>query len=126
MQISTKSKKWLLLAFGITMHSGCNSETKKEKPAETQSTPSNKDQALEEIKKEPKVKEAVLTEANVIYAGVEDDGTRRDGYAEYLCGILSKHSVTGVRVKIVKFGSTNDPKRDNAYGVLLGESACQR
>ena len=40
------------------------------------------------IKKEPKVKEAIITEANVLYVSVIDDGTRRDGYASYLCEIL--------------------------------------
>jgi len=83
-----------------------------------------KDKALAAIKKEQKVKDAIMTEANVLYAVIVDDGTRRDGYAEYLCSVLKKYGVS-MRVKLVKFGSTNDPKKDNAYGILLGESWCK-
>lgn len=80
---------------------------------------------LKDIRKEQKVKEAIITDANVLYAAVIDDGTRRNGYADYLCQVLKEHNITNVRVKVVKFGSTNDPKRYNAYGILLGESWCK-
>jgi|TARA_R110002033_G_C3894949_1_gene239255 hypothetical protein len=80
--------------------------------------------ALEEIKKEPKVKEAIITDVNVLYVSVEDDSTNRNGFAQYLCEILNEHKATTKWVKIVKFNSINDPNRDNAYGVLLGESNC--
>jgi len=94
---------------------------------EAESTPvvSNYEKALSEIRKEKQVLEAIITEANVLYASVKDDGTRRDGYAEYLCQVLSNQGVKDIRVKIVKHNSTKDPKRDNAYGVLLGESYCK-
>ena len=81
--------------------------------------------ALETILAEPKVKDAVITDANVLYASVLDDGTRRDGYAEYLCQVLGDYQTTVKRVKVVKYNSTNDPDRDNAYGVLLGEAICE-
>lgn len=83
-----------------------------------------KQAALNAVKKEKKVKEAIMTEANVLYVAVIDDGTRRDGYAEYLCAVLKDYGVQ-MRIKVVKFGSTNSPKRDNAYGILLGESWCK-
>jgi len=83
-----------------------------------------KQAALNAVKKEKKIKEAIMTEANVLYAAVLDDGTRRDGYAEYLCNVLKEYGVK-MRVKVVKFGSTNSPKKDNAYGILLGESWCK-
>lgn len=73
---------------------------------------------------EQKVKDAVITDANVLYVGVQDDGTRRDGYAEYLCQLVRKNNGTVDRVKVVRAGSHTDPERDNAYGVLLGESIC--
>lgn len=85
--------------------------------------PNNKT-ALEEIKKEPKIKEAIITDANVLYVTVEDDGTNRDGYAQYLCGILKEHKASSSWVKVVKVNSINDENSDNAYGVLLGESNC--
>lgn len=80
--------------------------------------------ALEEIKKEPKVKEAMITDADVLYVSVEDDGTNRNGFAQYLCEILNEHKATTKWVKVVKVNSINDPNSDNAYGVLLGESHC--
>lgn len=80
--------------------------------------------ALELIKQEPKVKEAIITDVNVLYVSVVDDGTNRDGYASYLCEILREKKAAAKRVKVVKVNSTNDPNRDNAYGVLLGESYC--
>jgi hypothetical protein len=85
--------------------------------------PNNKT-ALEEVKKEMKVKEAIITDANVLYVSVEDDGTIRNGYAQYLCQILNENKATTKWVKIVKVNSINDPNSDNAYGVLLGESNC--
>lgn len=81
--------------------------------------------ALETIKAEPKVKDAVITEADVLYASVLDDGTRRDGYAEYLCQVLDDFKTTVKRVKVVKYNSFDDSDRDNAYGVLLGEATCE-
>lgn len=81
--------------------------------------------ALEEIRKEPKVKEAIITDANVLYIAVEDDGTNRNGYASYICEVLREKKATANWVKVVKVNSTNDPNSDNAYGVLLGESRCE-
>ena len=84
----------------------------------------NNDAALAAIKAEPKVKDAYITDVGVLYASVIDDGTRRDGYASYLCQVLKDNNSSAKRVKVVKLGSSNDPNRDNAYGVLLGESWC--
>lgn len=81
--------------------------------------------ALAEVKKEKKVKDAIITDAGVLYVGVLDDGTNRKGYAEYLCSVLKDNQAQANRVKIVKHNSQNDPKRDNAYGILLGESWCR-
>ncbi|KAA2240322.1 hypothetical protein F0L74_29620 [Chitinophaga agrisoli] len=92
--------------------------------AENPATNPNNQEALTEVKKEPKIKDAVITEANVLYAAVDDDGTRRDGYAQYLCQVLAEHNSTVNWIKVVKYGSSNDPKADNAYGVLLGEAHC--
>lgn len=86
--------------------------------------PNNK-LALEEIRKEAKVKEAIITDANVLYVTVEDDGTRRDGYAGYLCEVLNDHKATAKTVKVVKVNSSKDPDADNTYGVLLGEMNCE-
>ena len=89
-----------------------------------QDEPNNKS-ALEEIQKEPKVLDAIITDANVLYVSVKDDGTKRDGYAGYLCEILREKQATTNWVKVIKVGSSNDPNADNAYGILLGESHCE-
>ncbi len=88
-----------------------------------QDEPNNK-LALEQILKETKVKEAIITDANVLYIAVEDDGTNRDGYASYICEALREKKATTNWVKVVKVNSKNDPNADNAYGVLLVESHC--
>jgi hypothetical protein len=80
--------------------------------------------ALEEIKTEPLVREALIVSGDILYASVIDDGTRRDGYAEYLCQILKEKGASISRVKITEVGTTKSPDRDNAYGVLLGEAHC--
>jgi len=111
--------KMLLLPISISlMLYGCG------EVQNPNSIPENKS-ALEEVKKEPKVKEALLTEANVLYVSVEDDGTKRDGYASYICEVLRDKKATTKLVKIVKFGSADDSNADNAYGILLGEYTCE-
>jgi hypothetical protein len=73
------------------------------------------------MKDEPKVKDYVLTDVNYFYASVTDDGTNRNGYAEYLYYTLKSEGIIINKVIIVKYGSQKDPKRDNAYGIKLGE-----
>lgn len=81
--------------------------------------------ALEEIRKEAKVKEVELTDADVLYVSVEDDGTPRTGYAQYICQVLKENKATTSKVRVVKFASSDDPEADDAYGILLGESECK-
>lgn len=80
--------------------------------------------ALIEIKKETKVKDVYVTESNILYVGVSDDGTKRNGYASYLCEVLREYNSSIKKVRVVKFGSENDNNRDDIYGTLLGESEC--
>lgn len=82
-------------------------------------------EAMSVILIEPKVKDAIFTDGNVLYVGVLDDGDRRDGYAAYLCELIRDYNTSAKRVKVVKAFSHNDPNRDNAYGVLLGECWCK-
>lgn len=94
-------------------------------PVENPDENPNNQKALEQVRKEEKVKEAVITEANVLYVSVDDNGTSRNGFAEYLCQILKDNNATTKWVKIVKRGSADDPKADNGFGILLGESHCR-
>jgi len=111
-------KKTLFITIVLTTLAGCSDSLK------LQDNPNNK-LALDEIRKEPKIKEAIITDANILYVTVEDDGTRRDGYAGYLCEVLNEHKATTKWVKVVKVNSSQDSNADNAYGVLLGEMNCE-
>lgn len=78
------------------------------------------------IQSEPQVLDAVITDAQVLYVVVRDDGSRRDGYASYLCQTRSDYTGSNwERVKVVQVNTFNHPERDNAYGVLLGEAWCK-
>ncbi len=85
---------------------------------------SNNKKALSEIQKEPKIKYATITDDNILYASVEDDGTIRNGYAEYLCEILKENNATTNWVKIVKVSSSKDLNNGDDHGILLGEANC--
>lgn len=76
------------------------------------------------VMKEPKVKDATITSADVLYAVVLDDGTDRSGYASYLCQVIKDAGADVSAVKIVKLNSQDDPNRDNAYGIELGRAIC--
>jgi nitrogenase molybdenum-iron protein alpha/beta subunit len=117
-------KKILIIAGIIFFAIYLLNESKESKTSETKSNQGNVN-ALKEIRKEAKVKEALITEAGVLYVSVVDDGTNRNGYASYLCEILREKNAEVNRVKIIKVNSTKDPNRDNAYGILLGESLCK-
>ena len=111
--------KLIYLTIISTLIIGCGESVKPQEDT-------NNILALEEIQKEPKVIEAIITDANVLYVTVEDDGTSRDGYASYLCEVLNANEASTNWVKVVKVNSAKDPNADNAYGVLLGESNCKK
>jgi hypothetical protein len=78
------------------------------------------------LKDEPKILDYVVTEASVLYVSVADDGTNRNGYASYLCDLAKENNDNSInRVKIIKANSQNDPNKDNAYGIELGECWCK-
>ena len=99
----------------------CGESAAAEKPQDN----ANNKKALEEIRKEKKVVEAFINDANVLYVSVADDGTGRDGFAMYLCNILSEQQATTKLIKVMKVNSINDPNATNAYGVQLGEASCK-
>jgi len=69
---------------------------------------------------EQKVLAAFINEADVMYAYVLDDGTRRDGYACYLCQTTRPRYPKLKKVKVLKAGS----QEGLSMGVVLGECAC--
>jgi hypothetical protein len=86
----------------------------------------NNKKAIEYIKSSfsEKIIEAYLTDANVVYVSVADNGVEQSRFAETLCNMLKEQKCTAQAVKVVKVNSTKDPNADNAYGVLLGEAYC--
>lgn len=47
-----------------------------------------RDKAVDLIRKEKKVVEAMFTQNISLWVSVRDDGTNRDGYADYICLVL--------------------------------------
>lgn len=121
-------RTWLKWILGlIVLIAIVQIATKKNTDSTGSTTPSKAtlDSALVAVKAEKKVADAVITDASVLYAWVKDDGTRRDGYAEYLCQLLNERKTGIERVKIVEVGTQGQPGADNAYGRLLGNCWCK-
>jgi hypothetical protein len=76
---------------------------------------------LKLVRAEALVKQALITEADVLYVAVEDDGSRRDEYASYLCGLIKNQTTSIKKVKVVAVKKA----RERANDVPLGESSCQ-
>jgi hypothetical protein len=76
---------------------------------------------LKLVRAEAQVKQALITEADVLYVSVEDDGSRRDEYATYLCGLIKNETTSIKKVKVVAVKKA----RQSANGISLGESSCQ-
>lgn len=56
-----------------------------------------------------------------LYVAVKDDGSRRDGYAEYLCMILRGHDLRGVVIHVM----TPSDYKDYNTGNDLGRHICE-
>lgn len=70
---------------------------------------------------EPKVKDATWATDENLYVGVISDGTRRDGYAEYLCSIAGDHGLKPELIKIIDIVKVN---RTGKF-VELGKAYCR-
>ncbi|MEI8087357.1 MAG: hypothetical protein WCG93_14200 [Paludibacter sp.] len=88
-------------------------------------TAAEKEKVKSLMQDEKSVKDYVLTNAQVLYVSVSDNGSNRDGLASYFCDRMKELRIKVFKVKVVKYGSQKDSKRDNAYGVKLGECQCQ-
>lgn len=71
---------------------------------------------------EPTVKDATWTAPSIFKVGVLNDGSRRDGYAEYVCMVLYEHGLKGnkVWVHVIDIEKVIKEKRF----VKLGEAQC--
>lgn len=91
--------------------------------AETYSSSHERVKKLFKSSEEKTAKDAVWTDRDVFKVGVIDDGSRRDGYADYVCQVLYDYGFKGEKVwvqviDIVKL------TQDGSW-VKLGESHCQ-
>lgn len=70
---------------------------------------------------EPSIKDAVWAGSDHLRVGMFDNGTKRDGFADYVCQVLYDHGITGVRVTINDIIKIT---RDNDW-VTIGKSNCR-
>lgn len=112
--------KKILITLTVLLFISCGSENPNEN--------ANNKKAIQEIKdsygESERFVEVFLTDADVLYISVKDNGVDQSQFAQTICGVLRSNNATTKWVKIVKANSSNDPNADNSYGVLLGESHC--
>ncbi|APG24069.1 hypothetical protein [Syntrophotalea acetylenica] len=56
---------------------------------------------------EPQVKDAMWATDFLLKIGVFDNGSQRDGFADYVCLVLAEHGMSGqsIRIEIIDYGS---------------------
>lgn len=74
-------------------------------------------------KKNKKVVEAFVTSVKVLHVTVFDDGTDHSILAEELCSQVRMMDVK--RIKVIKYGTSKNVKKDTPYGVLLADQWCR-
>lgn len=62
----------------------------------------DEDGFLRAMGEEPKVKDSLVTDTGALYIGVMDDGTNRNGYAEYVCMVANDFAQPPERDRLVK------------------------
>lgn len=74
-------------------------------------------------KEEPTAKDAIWTSPDIFKVGVLNDGSQRDGYADYVCQILYQQGFQGkhIYVQIIDIAKL---QRDSEW-VKLGEKVCE-
>lgn len=113
-------KKYIVILNAVMLLFACNTSKTKEQIDANNAL-------IEKIKKdEPKVADAIITDADVLYISTKSDGTNRNGYAEYFCTMKNDIPNNTVNhVKVVEVGTANSANKETAYGVLLGECYCK-
>jgi|TARA_B110000503_G_scaffold119654_1_gene181615 hypothetical protein len=72
---------------------------------------------------EPTAKDAVWTASDILKVGVFNDGSRRDGYASYVCQVLYERGFKGIGVWVQVIDIIQ--LTQNNKWVRLGQSRCQ-
>lgn len=77
------------------------------------------DAAMKEIRAEKKVIDATWgpIKGPSLFVAVKDDGSRRDGFAQYLCLVLKDHNISGVIIHIMTYKNflKYNTKKDIGY-----------
>lgn len=81
------------------------------------------DKFLEEIKQNPLVQGATITDVNFLYIAVINDNRRKDEMAEYYCRLSRLKGILISAVKIVD-ASTYREEAGAAFGTEIGKSFC--
>ena len=128
-----KKSALALIAFIIifsSIYSNDNNSTKpKPKDSNTSKVMDNSSNSSKEYQNvieyfisdaEPKVKDAVWTQKNWLYLGVYNDGTKRDGLAQYACMVLNDMGFKGIHIKIIDLQKMYQTKK----WVKLGYAYC--
>ena len=82
---------------------------------------------LAEIKKEAWLKDAFISDQNILFVSMDSEGKPQQGYAKYLCTLLYHNNAKTSWVKIIEYGTTNDPNNpndDTPYGKLVSDCYC--
>lgn len=82
-----------------------------------------RDAALNEIRKEASVVEAMFPQSLSLWVSMRDDGTRRDGFANYLCLILAETGKPSGDLVIVHIWDAANMARENM--VEIGRTECR-
>ena len=69
---------------------------------------------------EPTAKDAVWTSSTMFKVGVLDNGSPRDGYAQYVCEVLRERGIRGVDVQVIDIAKLVRTKK----WVKLGQARC--
>lgn len=72
---------------------------------------------------EKTTKDALWTTSDIFKVGVIDDGSRRDGYADYVCSVLYDYGFKGKKVWVQVIDIVKLSRNDKWF--KLGESRCQ-
>jgi len=82
--------------------------------------------ALKEVRKEKSVVEAMFPEnANSsFWVSMRDDGSRRDGFAEYICLVLKDNGMPSAEFIVIRVWDSNRLANDQLHEI--GRNECQK
>lgn len=83
-----------------------------------------RDKVIEEIRKEPKVVEAMFPQKISLWISVQDDGTDRSGFADYFCTLLHSAGMEDGDFIVIKIWDAAAMAKDEM--VELGRSECSK